>query len=67
MISCILSDIIRLTLATCSYQDCNKVCWDYLIAVGDYCPKVFNNDEYLLLWETLFNQCVPNYLFGGGH
>ena len=67
-ISCMITDVIRYTLSNCSYTECNDVCWDYLIAVGDDCPVVFHNQKYLQLWETLFSLCAPEHLFvGEGH
>lgn len=56
-ISCMLTDVIRSTLASCDYRDCNEQCIDYLLQVGTYCPHVFNNQNYLRLWDTLFNIC----------
>jgi hypothetical protein len=56
-ISCFLLDVIRETLASCDYRDCNEKCLDYLIVVSGECPHVFNNDRYLELWNTLFAIC----------
>jgi hypothetical protein len=56
-ISCFLLDVIRETLASCDYRDCNEKCLDYLIVVSGECPHVFNNDRYLELWNTLFTIC----------
>ena len=53
-----LIDVIRLTLASCDYRDCNEVCMDYLMEVSQECPVVFNNERYLELWNTLFHICV---------
>jgi len=56
-ISCMLTDVIRYTLASCDYRECNKLCIDYLLQVLTYCPHVFNNERYTQLWSTLFNLC----------
>lgn len=56
-ISCLISDIIRYTLASCDYRDCDEKCMDYLLAVAHECPVAFNNEMYLRLWNTLFNIC----------
>ena len=47
-ISCMLTDVIRFTLASCDYRDCNQICINYLLQVGTHCPHV---------WNTLFNLC----------
>lgn len=56
-ISCFLTDVIRSTLASCDYRDCEEKCMDYIMTVANECPHVFNNEMYLRLWETLFNLC----------
>ena len=56
-ISCTFIDVINLTLASCDYTNCNETCYDYLMNVADECPVVFNNEEYLRLWNTLFDIC----------
>jgi len=56
-ISCLITDVIRLTLASCDYNDCDQLCNDYLMSVADGCPVVFNNEVYLELWNTLFRIC----------
>ena len=56
-ISCFLLDVIRETLASCDYRDCNEICIDYLMEVSTQCPVVFNNEGYLALWNTLFQIC----------
>ena len=57
-ISCMLIDVINNTLASCDYRDCNEICMDYLMHVANECPVVFNNERYLVLWNTLFQICV---------
>ena len=59
-ISCMIIDVISNTLASCDYKDCNEICTDYLMDVANNCPVVFNNETYLLLWNTLFNICNAN-------
>jgi hypothetical protein len=61
MIDCIITDVIRVTLATCDYSACNKMCYDYLILVSQECPRIFNNEVYNNLWETLYNICSVNF------
>ena len=56
-ISCMITDIINLTLASCDYRDCNEICIDYLMEVANECPVVFHNEVYLELWNTLFKIC----------
>ena len=56
-ISCRLVDVIKTTLATCDYTNCDKGCIDYLMLVAMECPVVFNNGEYIRLWNTLFDMC----------
>ena len=56
-ISCMINDIINLTLASCDYRDCNEICMDYLMEVAHQCPVVFHNEKYLELWNTLFKIC----------
>jgi len=56
-ISCLLTDVINLTLASCDYRDCNDICTDYLMEVSNQCPVVFNNEVYTELWNTLFKIC----------
>ena len=58
MFSCLITDIIRGTLSSCDYRNCNQVCWDYLMLIAHQCPVVFNNEKYLELWDTLFNLCA---------
>jgi hypothetical protein len=55
--SCLLTDVIRLTMASCDYRECTQTCIDYLLQIGTYCPHVFNNERYSELWNTLFNLC----------
>ena len=56
-ISCMITDIINLTLASCDYRDCDEICIDYLMEVANECPVVFHNEVYLELWNTLFKIC----------
>jgi hypothetical protein len=56
-ISCMLVDVMRQTLATCDYRECDEKCTDYLMEVGLYCPVVFNNEQYASLWNTLYTIC----------
>ena len=56
-ISCMITDIINLTLASCDYRDCDEICMDYLMEVANECPVVFHNEVYLELWNTLFKIC----------
>jgi len=56
-ISCMIVDVIKQTLSTCDYRDCNEICIDYLMEVSNQCPVVFNNEGYLALWNTLFQIC----------
>jgi len=56
-ISCLITDVIRDTLSTCDYRDCNEICYDYLMEVSHECPVVFNNEVYLELWNTLLKFC----------
>ena len=57
IISCIISDIIRNTLTICNYQNCNHNCSQYLLDVAGNCLSIFNNQQYLELWNTLINIC----------
>ena len=56
-ISCMLIDVINLTLASCDFRNCNEICMNYLMNVSNNCPHVFNNEKYLELWISLFNIC----------
>ena len=56
-ISCMLIDVINLTLASCDFRNCNEICTNYLMNVANNCHHVFNNEKYLELWNTLFNIC----------
>lgn len=56
-LSCMLVDVINITLASCDYNNCRQVCIDYLSWVSVECPQVFNNERYLELWNTLFKFC----------
>ena len=56
-ISCMITDIINLTLASCDYRNCDEICMDYLMEVANECPVVFHNEVYLELWYTLFKIC----------
>lgn len=55
--SCMLVDVIRETLSRCDYRDCDEVCMDYLTEVSYGCPVVFHNEQYTLLWNSLFKIC----------
>ena len=57
-ISCLLTDVIKYTLASCDYRECDEKCYDYLMAVSYECPVVFHNEVYLELWNTLFQTCI---------
>lgn len=61
-VSCLITDIIRTTLASCDYTNCNKICYEYLWTISNECPHVFNNEKYVELWNTLFHNCL-----GEGH
>tara|TARA_R110000824_G_scaffold143807_4_gene311561 strand:+ start:5338 stop:5541 length:204 start_codon:yes stop_codon:yes gene_type:complete len=52
-----LVDVIKTTLASCEYRDCNEICFDYLLDVSYDCPLVFKNEHYTLLWNGLFKIC----------
>ena len=54
---CILNDIIQHTLANCYGVACDIICHDYLIDIANNCSIVFNNNEYLRLWNSLYNIC----------
>jgi DNA recombination-dependent growth factor C len=58
--NCLLTDVIKTTLASCDYTMCNQLCMDYIINVGYNCPLVFNNDVYTELWQNLFAICSKN-------
>jgi hypothetical protein len=55
--SCIITDVIRSTLAICDYRNCDEKCFDYLLDVSYDCPVVFHNEQYTLLWNSLFRIC----------
>ena len=57
IISCLIIDIIRNTLTICNYQNCNHNCSQYLLDVAGNCSSIFNNQQYLELWNTLINIC----------
>lgn len=67
-ISCLITDVIKSTLSSCDYRECNELCKDYLFNVAYECPVVFNNGVYSSLWSTLFDICfstdkeINNYL-----
>ena len=56
-ISCFLTDVVRITLASCDYNNCRQVCMDYLVYVSTSCSRVFDNQKYLELWDSLFTIC----------
>ena len=55
-ISCLITDVIRDTLSTCDYRDCNEICNDYLMEVSHKNP-INNNEDYLEFWNTLLKFC----------
>ena len=55
--SCMLVDVIRYTFTSCDFRNCDEKCMDYLMEVSHECPVVFHNEQYLLLWNTLFKIC----------
>ena len=44
MISCYLLDVVRETLESCDYSECNDICKDYLLSIDENCSCVFDND-----------------------
>ena len=56
-LTCFLVDVVKNTLATCDYRDCDQRCIDYLVEVSYGCPVVFHNEQYTLLWNSLFRIC----------
>ena len=56
-ISCMLVDVIKYTLSACDYRNCDERCFDYLLEVSNECPVVFHNQQYTLLWNSLFRIC----------
>ena len=56
--SCLITDVIRQTLSTCDYYNCNGLWMDYLMYVANNCSVVFNNEKYTELWNALFNICA---------
>ena len=61
-ISCLITDVIRTTLASCDYTNCNKMCYEYIWIISNECHHVFNKEKYVELWNTLFHICL-----GEGH
>ncbi len=59
--SCMLIDVIKNTLDTCKWNDCDGLCRDYLWTVAFECPTVFNNETYESLWKTLIHICFPDH------
>ena len=57
IISCLITDIIRNTLTICNYENCNHTYSQYLLDVAGNCGNIFNNQQYLELWNTLINIC----------
>ena len=57
-VSCLITEVIRTTLASCDYTNCNKMCYEYLWIISNECPHVFNNEKYVELWNTLFHICL---------
>jgi len=62
MFNCLLTDVIKNTLAGCDYTKCSEYCMEYLFDVADNCEVVFHNGEYLRLWNTLISICFPAHL-----
>ena len=60
IISCLITDIIRNTLSICDYENCNHICSQYLLNVAGNCANIFNNEQYLELWNTLINICFTD-------
>ena len=58
-ISCMMVDVIRITLDTCHWEKCGDECLQYLWNVAWDCPIVFNDLTYKTLWETLITLCSP--------
>jgi hypothetical protein len=56
-ISCMLVDVIKETMASCDYRNCDEICYDYLMDVASNCDVVFHNQVYSELWNTLFKIC----------
>jgi hypothetical protein len=56
--SCLIVDVIRETLASCDYNDCSDVCFQYLLEVGSECQVVFHNLRYEELWSSLIHICL---------
>ena len=59
---CNLSDVIRITLATCNYSDCSDACYNYLLELAFECNVVFHNERYLELWSSLIHMCFNQEL-----
>jgi hypothetical protein len=57
-ISCLITDVIKETLASCDYTNCDQICADYLVQVLNDCHVVFHNQIYGELWNTLFRICA---------
>jgi len=57
---CFLTHVIKNTLASCDYSNCNQLCMNYIMSVAYQCPIVFNNEVYKELWESLFDICINN-------
>ena len=60
-VSCLLVDVIKTTLDTCSWQECSEDCQQYLWSVAFECPEVFHNLTYRSLWDTLIHICFPQH------
>ena len=60
--SCMLVDVINMTLASCDYTHCEEACKNYLWLVANNCSHVFNNQTYNELWRTLISICyLPSH------
>jgi len=59
--NCMLTDVMRTTLAICDYTNCTNDCRNYLLEISELCPVVFNNEVYLNLWNTLIKICLTGH------
>lgn len=56
--SCMIVTVIKTTLAACDFTKCNQFCMNYLLQVSTQCPRIFNNQEYLNVWNSIFDICA---------
>jgi len=61
IMNCMLTDVMRTTLAICDYTNCTNDCRNYLLEISELCPVVFNNEVYLNLWNTLIKICLTGH------